>query len=684
MADNIVGWVAGPTERGTLSIVWSCVTTMFACTWTVLHLNVPAIRDKASGKFWRQVKWMVINILFPEFILSKAICDLRLALQELSEFDVQLHEIERPIAWSSTYENGRVDWSWEIEYPPCAAWLYAQLRLERPPHLPEHEASTAISIRHHLGRFINGAFRRGQQSPKTSGDARGNNEARTAQGFVIKREPQKWTIVHSYYAQMGGLVYSTTKMRVGDGVHREVDYATLTATQLTSQYHWSWEDEASGDEHPLTHLVLDVMDIQDKSKADWFIKGVATIQVIWIIFNGIARHIIGLPVTQIEIATIAFAVIAVFTYVANAWKPKDLSRPTVLQFRGALSESRTRYARKQSFTRRFLFPSETVHESTGGYCLKRVPNDEAWLEEGTPALFTVMIFCSLLFGGLHCLAWNSAFPTRVELILWRVASLTSAFLPFWALVWIDLAGLANTGTFSLWLKYKGLTTDLSQERLGEIPTGAWDSLFNPQFMSWSRKERLALMRTPKRSRSWEDAPTPDITERFSSSGTWEERIEIEEFFSSYRRCQRDLQATWGAHLGRKQSNYLRRKDWKWTAAKAQDTMARLEGKAEILEFWQDYEEFVSNKLDDHDPKPQTLDGATYLQQMLKEILRLSSQAESLLKEFETVSRVYSISSIVIYITARVIILVLLFTCLRDVPADVYQNPTWTRFLPKIS
>ncbi|KAG7041283.1 Major facilitator superfamily domain general substrate transporter protein [Colletotrichum scovillei] len=36
---DLVGWVAGPETRGTLTLVWSCVITIFACTWTVLHLN---------------------------------------------------------------------------------------------------------------------------------------------------------------------------------------------------------------------------------------------------------------------------------------------------------------------------------------------------------------------------------------------------------------------------------------------------------------------------------------------------------------------------------------------------------------------------------------------------------------------------------------------------------------------
>ncbi|GAB1314002.1 hypothetical protein MFIFM68171_04212 [Madurella fahalii] len=65
---------------GTLSLVW---TTIFACTWTVLHLNVPGRNESAWRRGLRKTKWITINMLFFEFVFSKAVCDLRLALDEL-------------------------------------------------------------------------------------------------------------------------------------------------------------------------------------------------------------------------------------------------------------------------------------------------------------------------------------------------------------------------------------------------------------------------------------------------------------------------------------------------------------------------------------------------------------------------------------------------------------------------
>lgn len=38
-------------------------------------------------------------------------------------------------------------------------------------------------------------------------------------------------------------------------------------------------------------------------------------------------------------------------------------------------------------------------------------------------------FCGMVFGALHWLAWNSAFPTQVQQTLWHAASLVMTFVP---------------------------------------------------------------------------------------------------------------------------------------------------------------------------------------------------------------------------------------------------------------
>jgi hypothetical protein len=79
-AELYQSWKSMPEGRGTLSIIYSCLFTVFIYAWSALHQNVPADDDSKSQVFWRKVKWMLIGILAPEFIAVTAL-DEYLAVQ---------------------------------------------------------------------------------------------------------------------------------------------------------------------------------------------------------------------------------------------------------------------------------------------------------------------------------------------------------------------------------------------------------------------------------------------------------------------------------------------------------------------------------------------------------------------------------------------------------------------------
>jgi len=62
------GWVDQPNNRGTFGIISSCFLTIFLCTWTSLHLNVPAAKEGTWRALLRKFRWMVLTILGPEFV----------------------------------------------------------------------------------------------------------------------------------------------------------------------------------------------------------------------------------------------------------------------------------------------------------------------------------------------------------------------------------------------------------------------------------------------------------------------------------------------------------------------------------------------------------------------------------------------------------------------------------------
>lgn len=80
------GWLAQPNGRGTLSILLSCITTMFLCSWSVLCLNIP----EPEGRRWGFVKYklrrQLFAIFFPEVVTSMAVEQWESANQSVQEF----------------------------------------------------------------------------------------------------------------------------------------------------------------------------------------------------------------------------------------------------------------------------------------------------------------------------------------------------------------------------------------------------------------------------------------------------------------------------------------------------------------------------------------------------------------------------------------------------------------------
>ncbi|KAK2594379.1 hypothetical protein QQS21_007885 [Conoideocrella luteorostrata] len=96
LALELVTFVSAPDTRGTLDIVWGCLTILFICTWSVVHLNVPpqstpANKARRYGRssfraYWN-ILWLLVNVLAPEWALGKAWSDYRSVASTKSVFD---------------------------------------------------------------------------------------------------------------------------------------------------------------------------------------------------------------------------------------------------------------------------------------------------------------------------------------------------------------------------------------------------------------------------------------------------------------------------------------------------------------------------------------------------------------------------------------------------------------------
>ena len=162
-------------------------------------------------------------------------------------------------------------------------------------------------------------------------------------------------------------------------------------------------------------------ELNDRNKGDFIVKGLAVGQVTWLIVQLIARAQKDLPLTQLEILTLAVSVSAFVTYILIWSKPQDVTtpmyvagcrRPTMEELiRLSIKGPQFLIARKP----RVWIPSHSIHVDSnmlGGFVTG-----------------CGMSIGALLFGSIHLAAWNLIYPTVMERLLWKIASIITAVVP---------------------------------------------------------------------------------------------------------------------------------------------------------------------------------------------------------------------------------------------------------------
>lgn len=108
-------------------------------------------------------------------------------------------------------------------------------------------------------------------------------------------------------------------------------------------------------------------------------------------------------------------------------------------------------------------------------------------------------------------------------------------------------------------------------------------------------------------------------------------------------------------------------------------MKRAEDRHAIMDIWEEYEKSHIQK------KVGAPLGGSSCASLIKATMENFERKQQERTEFtDRTSRVVAIISGITYTVARLTILVLLFTSLRDVPIGVYEVTPWTRFLPSFS
>ena len=70
--NTLVGLVANPEGRGTVSILFSCLLTLCLCVWSAVHLNLPQSGESEVAYAYRYFKWSLLGVFGPELVIWAA------------------------------------------------------------------------------------------------------------------------------------------------------------------------------------------------------------------------------------------------------------------------------------------------------------------------------------------------------------------------------------------------------------------------------------------------------------------------------------------------------------------------------------------------------------------------------------------------------------------------------------
>lgn len=109
-----VSWVNEPNGRGTLSILVSCLSSLFLSSWAVMHLNIPAKRTSTLRRLSSYLYWCIFGIFGPELVIWAAWRQLLSAWalrDELRKVPRQDSNISRHLAITDCSQIMDSDWT---------------------------------------------------------------------------------------------------------------------------------------------------------------------------------------------------------------------------------------------------------------------------------------------------------------------------------------------------------------------------------------------------------------------------------------------------------------------------------------------------------------------------------------------------------------------------------------------
>jgi hypothetical protein len=260
----------------------------------------------------------------------------------------------------------------------------------------------------------------------------------------------QWTLAHGFFLQMGGFMLCESGRPIQ--TLRDRTWLDEDNTSLI----WNIQQEVI-DPPRITEE-----DIQDRSKGDAISKTLIVLQTTWFVVQCVARWSQRLPVTELEVVTLGFAILNGITYIAWWDKPQNVGRPVFLESK----KPRRNTSRSESIVESSTAGNSTIEdtETESNPLLRQAePQKESWLRrkwhlrsrifhalahllakmlgDNTVTKMRVGMFhaaeaselealiyataaIGALFGSVHLIpSWFLHFSSHQEMWLWRVSAI---------------------------------------------------------------------------------------------------------------------------------------------------------------------------------------------------------------------------------------------------------------------
>ena len=304
---------------------------------------------------------------------------------------------------------------------------------------------------------------------------------------------RQWSTTHGFFIIMGGFHLFERSFKETGNDDRCISY------EDDKPLHPLREGDLSLHSESFTMPIE--AEIEDRGKSDWLAKSLVLLQTSWFVMQCIARAVEHLRVTHLEIVTLAYAAMNFVTYIFWWNKPLNVNRPVRVFRKPGPNETQSQVdeltLEGQKLT--WIYRLEPIFQFIAGYQDKdvelsrkdRVPmfwadNSDIIVADG------IVLGVGVCFGAIHCIAWFFSFPTRAELLIWRILSVAITAVPIHIILMsvlanrlftIDFDKFAITAVFFgpisgviLYIIARAVTLVLAFTSLRQLPPGAYETV----------------------------------------------------------------------------------------------------------------------------------------------------------------------------------------------------------------